>query len=195
MEFFEVIFARYSYRGEFEPTPVPREDLEKIVTAGIRAPSAGNMQSQRFYVVTGAEMLSAIREIFPHPGVASAPALILIVSKLLKFEPFPPRDGERGGADARAEDAPPQKFDSPFELQDYGAAAENVLLAIAALGYATVWTDGQTTFSKDFQEKAAELLELPKDAKVRAVLPVGIPKTKGGAQPERKPFGELVKFI
>jgi nitroreductase len=190
MEFFEVIFARHSYRGEFESTPVPRGDLEKIVTAGTRAPSAGNMQSQRFYVVTNAGALAKIRELFPHPGVATAPALILLVSKLLKFEPFPPKEQPRGAAEA-----PPQKFDSPFELQDYGAAAENVLLAIAALGYSTVWTDGQTMFSKEFHERIAELLELPEDAKVRAVLPVGIPKTKGGAQPERKPLDELVKFI
>ncbi|MDR1589347.1 MAG: nitroreductase family protein [Oscillospiraceae bacterium] len=195
MEFFDVIFARHSYRGEFEPTPVPREDLEKIVTAGTRAPSAGNMQSQRFYVVTSPEMLAKIRETFPHPGVATAPALILLVSRLLKFEPFPPKDlrqPDKGGQDAAP---PPQKFDSPFELQDYGAAAENVLLAIAALGYSTVWTDGQTTFSKELQDKAAELLALPEDAKVRAVLPVGIPKVKGGTQPERKPLDELVKFI
>jgi nitroreductase len=194
MEFFDVIFARYSYRGEFEPTPVPREDLEKIVTAGARAPSAGNMQSQRFYVVTSPEMLAKIREVFPHPGVATAPALILLVSKLLKFEP-PDRRHFRGLSEGRDAEAPPQKFDSPFELQDYGAAAENVLLAIAALGYSTVWTDGQTNFSKEFQDKAAKLLDLPEDARVRAVLPVGIPKIKGGAQPERKPLNELVRFL
>jgi nitroreductase len=173
MEFFDAVMSRHSYRGEFEPTPVPREDLEKIVTAGIHAPSAGNMQSQRFYIVTGGDTLAEIRKIFPHPGVATAPALILFVSKLLKFGPG----------------------NSPFELQDYGAAAENVLLAIAALGYSTVWTDGQTTFSKEFQASAASLLGLPEDATVRAVLPVGTPKTKGAAQPERKPFEELVKFF
>jgi nitroreductase len=173
MEFFDVVMSRHSYRGEFEPTPIPREDLEKIVAAGIHAPSAGNMQSQRFYVVTGGDALAEIRKIFPHPGVATAPALILLVSKLLKFGPG----------------------NSPFELQDYGAAAENVLLAIAALGYSTVWTDGQTTFNEELQAKAASLLDLPEDATVRAVLPVGIPKTKGASQPERKPLEELAKFF
>jgi nitroreductase len=117
-------------------------------------------------------MLTKIREVFPHPGVATASALILLVSRRLKFA----------------------NGDSPFEVQDYGAAAENVLLAIAALGYATVWTDGQSTFSKELQEKAKELFDLPEDATVRAVLPIGIPTTKGGAQPERKPFDELVKI-
>ena len=175
MEYFDLTLARYSYRGEFEPTPVPKEDLIKIVTAGIHAPSAGNAQSQRFYVVTSEDMLVKIRAIFTHKGVATAPALILLVSKLLKFGP--------------------ENRDSVFELQDYGAAAQNVLLAIADLGYTTVWTDGQTNFSKDFQEKIRDLLELPDDTTVRAVLPVGIPKDKGGKQPERKPFDELVTFL
>jgi nitroreductase len=173
MQFFDTMMARHSYRGEFEPTPVPCEDLVKIATAGIHAPSAGNMQSQRFYVVTNQELLEKIRKLFPHPGVATAPALVLLVSKLLKF-----------GAN-----------DSPFELQDYGAAAQNVLLAIADLGYSTVWTDGQTLFNQEFQDAAKELLGLDDDAKVRAVLPVGIPATKGGQQLPRKPFEELTKFF
>jgi len=173
MQFFDTVMARHSYRGEFEPTPVPREDLVKIVTAGIHAPSAGNMQSQRFYVVTNPELLEKIRKLFPHPGVGTAPALVLIVSKLLKFGPN----------------------DSPFEIQDYGAATQNVLLAIADLGYSTVWTDGQTGFNKEFQEAAKELLGLDDDAKVRAVLPVGIPVTKGGQQLPRKSFEELTKFF
>jgi len=180
MQFFDTVMARYSYRGEFEPTPVPREDLVKICEAGIYAPTAGNRQSQRFYVVTDPEILAKIREIFNpkdaqrrQMGIETAPALILLVSKLLQF-------GERG--------------DSPFELQDYGAAAENVLLAIADLGYSTVWTDGATNFNKDFQEKIGSIIELDEDAKVRAVLPVGIPKEKGGKQAPRKTFEELTKF-
>jgi len=178
MEFFDLIHARYSYRGEFEPTPVPREHLVKICEAGIQAPSAGNLQSQRFYAVTNPEMIENIRTVFPHPGIATAPALVLLVSKLLKLE-----RGPRAGSD------------SPFEIQDYGAAAQNVLLAIADLGYTTVWTDGQTNFNKDFQEKVKSIVELDDDATVRAVLPVGIPKDKSaGRMFPRKPFDELAKF-
>ena len=180
MQFFETAAARYSYRGEFAPTPVPREDLVKICEAGIQAPSAGNQQSQRFYVVTNPEILAKIRAIFNPPdaqrkqmGVETAPALILLVSKLLQF-------GERG--------------DSPFELQDYGAAAQNVLLAIADLGYTTVWTDGHTNFSKTFQDNIGSIIDLDEDATVRAVLPIGIPKDTGGKQAPRKPFDELTKF-
>ena len=45
MEFFDVIRKRASYRAAFQEDPVPREDLEKIVDAGIRAPSGKNAAS------------------------------------------------------------------------------------------------------------------------------------------------------
>ncbi len=44
MELFEAIAKRYSYRGPFSDAPVPREDLRKIVQAGIQAPSGKNEQ-------------------------------------------------------------------------------------------------------------------------------------------------------
>lgn len=171
MEFFEVVEKRYSYRGEFTDTPVPREDLIKIVTAGIKAPSAGNLQTQSFLIVTEAETRAKIAEILPHKGISTAPALILLVSE--------------------HQELGPKKVS--FELKDYGAAAENVLLAIAALGYASVWTDGETTMIPDRQDRLAALLGIPEGRSVRAVLPVGVPKTPG-QQPPRKPFDELVKF-
>lgn len=171
MEFFEVIDKRFSYRGEFEDTPVPREDLIKIVTAGTKAPSAGNLQTQSFLVVTDKEIRAKIAEICPHKGISTAPALILLVSQ--------------------RQELGPDKIS--FELKDYGAAAENVLLAIAALGYASLWTDGETSMLPGRQEKLSALLGIPEDRTIRAVLPVGIPKTPG-KQPPRKPFDELVKF-
>jgi nitroreductase len=171
MDFFETAEKRYSYRGEYLDTPVPREDLMKIVTAGVRAPSAANLQTQSFLVVTDPEIRAKIAEICPHKGISTAPALILLVSQKQELGPTK----------------------VTFELKDYGAAAENILLAIAALGYASVWTDGETTMIPGRQEQLAALLGIPEDRTVRAVLPVGIPKTPG-QQPPRKPFDELVRF-
>ena len=37
MDVFEAIARRYSYRGAFTDQPVPRDDLRKIVQAGIQA--------------------------------------------------------------------------------------------------------------------------------------------------------------
>jgi nitroreductase len=171
MDFFEAVEKRYSYRGEYADAPVPREDLVKIVTAGIKAPSAANLQTQSFLVITDPAVRDKIAEICPHRGIATAPALILLVSEHQELGPMK----------------------VSFELKDYGAAAENILLAIAALGYASVWTDGETSMTPERQDKLAALLGIPEGRAVRAVLPVGVPKTPG-QQPPRKPFEELVKF-
>jgi len=173
MDFFEAIDKRYSHRFEFLDTPVPMEDLIKIAEAGTKAPSAGNLQTQRFVIITDPQTRAKIAEIYNgHPGMSTAPAFIALVSK--------------------HQELGPNKIS--FELKDYGAAAENVLLAAAALGYASLWTDGDTSVMVPERErKMAALLGVPEGRTVRAVLPVGIPKTPG-RQPARKPLEQLVKF-
>lgn len=48
----EAIFTRRTVR-EFQPKPVPRDILEKVIEAGATAPSALNSQPWRFMVVAG----------------------------------------------------------------------------------------------------------------------------------------------
>ena len=51
-----------------------------------------------------------------------------------------------------------------------------MLLAVTALGYATVWLDG--ALRKDgLAERIGEVLNVPKDKIVRILLPLGIPNT------------------
>lgn len=54
MDVFEALATRRSLRG-FLPTPVPRESLERILTAAARAPSGSNIQPWRVRVTQGAE--------------------------------------------------------------------------------------------------------------------------------------------
>ena len=42
--FLELIHSRHSFRGEYQAVPVKREDLIKIMQAGINAPSGCNKQ-------------------------------------------------------------------------------------------------------------------------------------------------------
>jgi len=54
MDVFEAIQKRRSIRA-YEPTPIPKEKLEKILEAARLAPSAGNIQPWHFIVVTDSE--------------------------------------------------------------------------------------------------------------------------------------------
>jgi hypothetical protein len=59
IEFKEILKRRRMVRA-YEPTPIPREMLERIVGTVRRAPSAGFSQGQRLVVVTEPERRRAI---------------------------------------------------------------------------------------------------------------------------------------
>lgn len=53
-EFYQLIESRKSIR-KYKTDEVPREVIERILTAGMHAPSGKNRQNWRFFVVTGAK--------------------------------------------------------------------------------------------------------------------------------------------
>lgn len=165
MELFEAFAARHSYRGNFRNTPVPGEDLRKIVEAGIMAPSGCNAQTTHFAIIDDPALLTEIRKLVSMAAVQTAPAIIAVISQS--------QSTYRGMG---------------FEVQDYAAAVENMLLAITGLGYASVWLDGILR-SKGIAEKIGSLLNVPqgKNMMVSVILPVGVPEVKG-LQNDRLPF-------
>lgn len=171
MDVFESFAKRHSYRGAFKPVPVPEADLWKIAEAGVRAPSGCNKQTTHICVVNDPAKLQAIAALLPRTVVKTAQAILVVVT-----------------------DNRPAYADMSFEPQDYGAAVENMLLAVTALGYATVWLDGVLHHDR-IAEKIADLIAL-KDREhftVSVILPLGVPE-RAGTQNTRVPIGERVTF-
>ena len=54
MDVFDAVKARSSVRA-YDPTPIPKEALEKVLESGRLAPSANNFQPWKFIVVTDDE--------------------------------------------------------------------------------------------------------------------------------------------
>ncbi|MBU4272093.1 MAG: nitroreductase family protein [Planctomycetes bacterium] len=169
MELFETIAKRYSYRGRFTDAPVPREDLERIVQAGIQAPSAKNEQVVTFVIVDDPALLGQIAEIVDKPVCRSAKAIIACVA-----DPRPVFSG------------------ISFAVEDGAAAVENMLLAITALGYSSVWLDGALR-SEDRAGRIGRLLGVPPDRTVRILLPIGVAE-QPGVQREKLPFQRRAWF-
>jgi nitroreductase len=169
MDFFEAVKLRHSYRGAYTDANVPDEDLIKILDAGIRAPSGCNAQTTSFILVTNPGLISKITEIFGPDPVKTAPALIIVVTEKITFD-----------------------FGLDFELEDYGAAVENILLAVTALGYASCWYGGGVRLGGVF-EALGKLLDVPQGKEVQCILPVGVPAEQK-EQPGRKSFEERVDW-
>jgi nitroreductase len=80
-----------------------------------------------------------------------------------------------------------------FDVQDYAAAIENMLLAITALGYASCWVEGYITGNREINEKMAASLGVPASYELMAYLPIGIPAEKSG-RAGKKPFEQRAWF-
>ena len=169
MDIFDAVAKRYSYRGELTDAPVPREDLIKIVLAGIHAPSGKNEQTTSFVIVDDPGVLRRIAEIVDKPVCHTAKAMIACV--------IDPR---------------PVLGNISFAVEDCAAAVENMLLAITALSYATVWLDGVLRV-EDKAAKIARLLGVPEAKALRILLPLGV-AAEPGTQKEKLPFEKRAWF-
>ena len=148
----DVISARRSYRGKYLPTPVPREHLTAIMQAGLDAPSGCNKQTTSFIAIDDPEVLRKVHSVIDPPLGETAPAMICVLTQhIVAYR------------------------DRTFFVQDYSAAIENMLLAIADLGYASCWIEGHVTDADRIGDKMAQILGVPEDYHLIAYLPVGIP--------------------
>ena len=153
MSAIELIHRRHSYRGAFEPTPVPREDLITIMEAGLAAPSGCNMQTTSLIAVDDPQVLSALHHVIDPPVGETAPAIICVLTQRI-----------------------PAYRDKCFAVQDYAAAIENMLLAIVELGYQSCWYEGHITDTDRIGYQMAQILGVPDDYDLVCFLPVGIAK-------------------
>ncbi len=62
MQVSEAVLSRFTCRA-FLPTPVPRQDIESILNHASRAPSGGNLQPWRVWVLAGAPLTSLQAEV------------------------------------------------------------------------------------------------------------------------------------
>lgn len=166
----EAILARRSYRGRYRETPVPRDDLRRILEAGLAAPSGCNKQTTSLVAVDDPALLAQLKAAIDPPIAQTAPAMICVLTRRV----FAYRD-------------------RCFATQDYSAAIENMLIAIAALGYASCWYEGHVTDEDRIGDKLARILGAPEDCKLVCVLPVGVPEADA-QPPKKRPFGERAWF-
>lgn len=152
------IFARTSYRGEFMDIPVPRGDLVRIVEAGLAAPSGCNKQTTSLIAVDDIKLLERLRKLIIPPVCATAPAMICVLTQRI----FAYRD-------------------RCYNVQDYSAAVQNMLLAAVELGYQSCWVEGHITDVDNIGRQMADVLGVPEDYDLVCFLPIGF-----AAEPVRR---------
>ncbi len=170
MNTFETIGGRRSYRGKYKPTPVPREDLRKIMQAGLEAPSGCNKQTTSLIAVDDPVILGNLRSVIDPPVGETAPAIICVLTRrIIAYR------------------------DRCFAVQDYSAAIQNMLLAAVELGYQSCWYEGHITDEDRIGDRMAQLLGVPEGYELVCFLPVGVAEEKP-LPPKKLPFEERAWF-
>ncbi len=171
MDVYEAINKRSSVR-DFTRENIPDDVIERILDAACRAPTAGNLQPWRFFVIRDLDLKKALSAAaYGQDFVAKAPVVIVVCADL---------DSSAQGYGSRGENL--------YAIQDTAAAVENMLLAIVAEGYGACWVGA-------FNERAlSDVLRLPRRIRPLALVPVGKP-AYSPRRTGRIPFKKLTVFM
>ena len=169
MEILKAVKERRSIRN-FQTKEVPDDAVDKLIEAIIWAPSAGNLQSRKFYFIKDTVLKQQLAQAaFGQNFIAEAPLTIVACTdnKISK------RYGDRGT--------------HLYSIQDASASIMNLMLVAHELGLGTVWVGA-------FDEwRVFEILQMPDNLRPVAIIPVGYP-AKIPSAPRRVSKNEAVKI-
>lgn len=155
-----VMSGRKSVR-HFTGARTSKTALEKILRAGMTAPTARNMQPWSFVAVTGREKLDSLAARLPSAKMLQKAGAAIVVCT----------DPEKAAGKSRE-----------FAVIDATLASENILLAVEAMGLGAVWTAVYPDV--ELMDYLRTELGIPKGVIPLNVIPVGVPT--GEDKPKNK---------
>ena len=148
----DAIFTRTSVRA-YTDRAIEPEKLERLLRAGMAAPSARNQQPWEFYVTTNRERLHALSQCSPYVGFVKHAGAAIV--------PCWRKDG----------------LTAPDYAQiDLSAATENILLEAESLGLGGVWCG--IAPSRERMEAVRAVLGIPETLEPFAIVSIGYPEKK-----------------
>jgi nitroreductase len=166
METWDAIRSRRNVRSYADEAIAPK-DLDQILEAGRRTPSAGNQQAWDFVVCTDPEQLAQLAKVWRSAGhVARSAATIALIAP--------------NAQDTRSRD---------LVQYDLGQATMSIMVAAADLGI------GSAHSAVSDQELARRLLGFPEDHFCAWLITLGVPADRPlrpMARPNRRPFEDVV---
>ena len=166
MEVMDAMRKRRSIR-DYEDRPVPEEKGQKILEAARLAPSASNRQRWKFIIVRDGERRQELaRAAGGQKHIAVAPVVIAAVATMPEYV---------------------MRCGVPAYAVDLAIAVDHMTLAAVNEGLGTCWIGA---FS---QEQARDILGVPEDYRIVALLPLGF-QGQAGPTKTRKSLEEIVCY-
>jgi FMN reductase [NAD(P)H] len=157
----------------YQPEPIPRETIERIVGTVRRAPSAGFSQGQRLVVVTDSATRQELARLLDEeasvaegrePWISVAPVLIVIGVREQDYH-------DRYTQADKLQEGEEIAWPVPYWHFDAGAAAMLILLGAIDEGYAA----GLFGVPVELMPQFKELLAIPDDVAVTSCITIGKP--------------------
>ena len=170
MEIFDSIFNRRSIR-KYLQVPVEFDKVTRVLEAGTKAPTAGNLQDYRFILVTDKLVIKEVAEHCTEQfWIAEAPVLIVVCSDTERAEKYFGLRGQR-----------------LYSVQNAAAAIQNMLLAAHALGLGSCWVG---SFDENY---VSDKLGIPDDVRPQAIITLGYADEKPKDKTE-EPLETMIYF-
>ncbi len=171
-DFFETVRHRHSVRQYQSDIGIEREKLNAILEMACAAPSAGDLQSYKIFVVEDVDKRLALSQAAENQKfIAQAPVCLIFCADYVRSSKV---YGERG--------------EKLYAIQDATIAASYAQLAIVAAGMASTWVG---YFS---EEAVAEIVCADQGSMPVALLSVGYPAELPEQKPRRR-MNEMVSYI
>lgn len=182
----ETIKSRRSIR-HFKDQDIPEEAVDALIESVRWAPSAGNLQSRKFYFVTNGGVKNKLA------GAAGNPGPVVKVKKLVKT--VLGRDFVSSAPlvvvaclDRRISERYGDRGVHLYAIQDVAVSVMSMMLVAHDLGLGSVWVGA-------FNENdVTEIMKLPGNLRPVAMVPVGYPAAIPGPTP-RIAKEEAVEFV
>lgn len=167
MDVYEAIHLRKSVRA-YQDRDIPEDTLLKILDAARHAPSASNRQEWRFVVVRDEKKRSQLAQAtFEQGFVSQAPVVLVCCAQT---------------------DNHVMSCNQLCYPIDVAIAVDHITLCAAAEGLGTCWIGA-------FGEQGVkEVLGIPGDIRVVALLPLGYPRDPSKMAKRRLPIEKIVKY-
>lgn len=170
MELKNAIKNRRSIR-RFRDEPIDQGHLIDIITSGIEAPSAGNLQSRHFYVVRHRLLKKQLATAaFRQDFISQAHAVVVVC------------------ADSRIRKEYGSRGVDLYAPMDCAASIQNMMLMAFALGYGTCWVGAFD------EKKVSAAARLPTHFRPVALMPIGV-ANESPTRPERMALEEACEFL
>lgn len=167
MDVFEAVRTRRSIRKYLDKT-VEKDKLLKVLEAARLSPSANNNQPNHFVVISDKATLESLLPAYTREWFIKAPIVIVACSYADKA--WSRMDGES------------------YWKVDAAIAVENMMLVAHEAGLGTCWVAA-------FDEtKVKEVLGIPKEMRLIALLPLGYPAEEKEKVTDRKPLDKIIHY-